>query len=326
MKTIVLVIGTFILMECGLPAAAKQDGAMRSERLTSSYKFISPLLECESDEAGLKLLKPFRHKLVQFLDHRRNKNANHISVYYRDLKNGPWMGVNESENFSPASLLKVPLMMSYFKLAEDDPEILNRKLKVDKLGGHNAAVSIRPSKEIQVGETYTIEEVIQRMIVYSDNEATVMLSNNTTPELFSQTYQDLGLEIPGVRKSQDFMSVREYASFFRILFNASYLNKKMSEKALNILNQSEFKDGIVAGVPKSVPVAHKFGERVFVDPDATAPPSTQLHDCGIVYFPNRPYLLCIMTRGTDAPQLISIIKDVSQFMYQELDQQLSKSK
>ena len=107
-----------------------------------------------------------------------------------------------------------------------------------------------------------------------------------------KVFTDLGITIPGVRGTEDYMSVSDYASFFRILYNASYLTKDDSQKALDLLTKVDFADGIRAGVPKGVPVANKFGER-------SVNGLQQLHDCGIVYYNNHPYLLCIMSRGSD---------------------------
>jgi hypothetical protein len=64
----------------------------------------------------------------------------------------------------------------------------------------------------------------------------------------------------------------------------------------------------------NIPVAHKFGERT-----GFAGGVKQLHDCGIVYYPKNPYLLCIMTRGTDFTKLESTIAAVSKMVYQEFD-------
>src|SRR6185437_13516132 len=93
----------------------------------------------------------------------------------------------------------------------------------------------------------------------------------------------------------------------------TYLSPEMSEKALKLLSQTTFTSGIVAGVPKNIPVAHKFGERAY-DTDATK----ELHDCGIVYFPNHPYMLCIMTKGTDFGSLATVLKTISQKTYDEV--------
>ena len=111
------------------------------------------------------------------------------------------------------------------------------------------------------------------------------------------------------------MSVTDNASFFRILYNASYLTKDNSQKALDLLSKVDFTDGIRAGVPSSVKVANKFGEREVGN-------IIQLHDCGIVYFKDHPYLLCIMSRGTDFTKLAASIKNISRLVYLEVNKQV----
>ena len=85
----------------------------------------------------------------------------------------------------------------------------------------------------------------------------------------------------------------------------------MSEKLLSILSKTEYKGGLVAGVPDNIIVSHKFGERVIGD-------VYQLHDCGIVYYPNNPYLLCVMTKGTEFTKLEKVIQDISGMVYQDM--------
>jgi len=82
---------------------------------------------------------------------------------------------------------------------------------------------------------------------------------------------------------------------------------------LEFLSQVEFKEGIVAGVPRDVVVSHKFGERGTADSN-----TLQLHDCGIVYYPSNPYLLCVMTRGSDFEKLKEVIKTISATIYREI--------
>lgn len=148
------------------------------------------------------------------------------------------------------------------------------------------------------------------MIIYSDNQAANTLINHIDINILNKIYLDLGIKSPEDGQPENFMSVRDYASFFRILYNASYLNRDMSEQALKILTHSQFNQGLSAGVPTQVPVAHKFGERVILG-------DKQLHDCGIVYKENMPYLLCIMTRGNDFNKMSSTIREISGLVYSE---------
>jgi len=293
--------------------------AHREVRHQGGFRYVNPLLECHSDESRYRLLRPFRQKLEAHIHEAvQRKAAIHVSVYFRDLNNGPWMGINERERFEPASLMKVPLMMAYFAMNEEDRGVFSRQVKLDFPESFNLEGNIRPREQMVRGRSYTIDELIRRMIVYSDNDASELLLQRADAETLASVYLDLGLSDPRTITEWDFMTVKEYASFFRILFNASYLSKADSERALRILAQCDFKDGLVAGVPPDTVVAHKYGERSLADQRL---PVRQLHDCGIVYYPQHPYLLCVMTRGTDFTALSGVVRDVSRLVYEEVETQ-----
>jgi beta-lactamase class A len=285
------------------------------ERQTSGeYKFTSPLLDCNSFGGPFALrADSMKQKAEDIINQELgSKFLDHVSVYFRDLSNGPTMGIDEEEEFTPASLLKVPLLIAYFKKAETDPAILKEKITFTTPAGDAVNQNIKPSKQLKEGNEYEAEELIERMIINSDNESANLLLENIDQDFLNKTYTDLGIEIPGTSGSENFMTVKQYASFFRILYNASYLNRGMSEKALSLLSQSEYSNGLKVGIPGDVQIAHKFGERVLGS-------SFQLHDCGIIYKGSTPYILCLMSRGQDFSELERIIQSISRMVYQEVD-------
>ncbi|MDD5574949.1 MAG: class A beta-lactamase-related serine hydrolase [Candidatus Omnitrophica bacterium] len=275
------------------------------------YAFINPLIECESQEVIPELIN-FKNKIAEFVRAAlQNKEALEISVYFRDLNNGPSFSVNENKKFLPASLLKVPIMMAYFKQAETDPSALKKTLTYPGGPPPDYIQYFQAGERLQPGQSYTIEELIRRMIVFSDNEASALLVANDT-STFNSVQKDLGIEYWEYDQMQGAMSDKSYASFFRVLFNASYLNSEMSEKALALLNESQFPFGLAAGVPAGIKISHKFGER-------HEKLVMQLHDCGIIYHPRRPYLLCIMTKGGDMETLSRIIQRISRLVYEAVE-------
>jgi hypothetical protein len=62
--------------------------------------------------------------------------------------------------------------------------------------------------------------------------------------------------------------------------------------------------GLPDGVPSNVKVAHKIGESL-----------ETYSDCGIVYYPGRPYSLCLMIKLP--PQAEPVIRDLSRLTYAE---------
>lgn len=296
-----------------------EHSAVEERRLGGEYKFINPLLEC-TDEIGTSVLtQDIRDKVNNFIKTQINaKKATEVSVYYRDLNNGPWFGYNEKNFFSPASLVKVPLMIAYFKEAENGSGVLSEKIKntlsnTDEL---YSEMDYQPEIKMETGTEYTVEDLILRTVAYSDNVAYKLLFDRLDNSKFLSLFRDFGVDVSKAitDPTGNSLSLKDYASFFRILYNSSYLNKEYSEKALTILSQSTYKRGIVAGVPKDIVVAHKFGERFF-----TGTGEKQLHDCGIVYTDN-PYLLCIMTKGSNFEDLENILGTLSSMTYQYFNQ------
>jgi beta-lactamase class A len=280
---------------------------------SGGFSFVSPLLECEGAEST-KEVSLFEHRIQKILDEATERgDITEASVYFRDLNNGPWFGVNEGALFSPASLLKVPRMITYFKEAERDPSLLGKKIRYEPEADLDLMQNFVPEKKLEPGKEYTVEQLIEQMIVYSENNAKEILAEKDD-RFADAIYKDLGMMVPGTGKLENFMSVKEYASFFRILYNASYLTPYYSDKALELLSRTDFREGLVAGVPQGVTVAHKFGERGIGD-------IKQLHDCGVIYERTHPYLLCVMTRGKDFGPLKQTIQAVSRETYSAVTSQ-----
>jgi hypothetical protein len=88
------------------------------------------------------------------------------------------------------------------------------------------------------------------------------------------------------------------------------------------MSEKNFEYGIRSAIPTTITVADKFGERILQEGERQ---TNELHDCGIVYYPGRPYLLCVMTRGANLSVLPAVLKDISTVVYGAVEAQ-SQSK
>lgn len=289
----------------------------RQVRQVGEYRYINPLLECEVAAGTIDARKQnFRDELVKEIETiKARRGLTETAVYFRDLNNGPAFGIDESGEFFPASLLKVPLMMAYYRWSEQEPGLLSKEVLFEAPRNFGVSVAIKPREELVPGTRYTVEELIKRMIIFSDNQSLALLTERLPQEKIRDLFGILGVGEDVLVDTQGRLTVKEYAGFFRILFNSSYLSRENSEKALLLLASTDYNDALPAGVPKGVSVSHKFGEA------GTGEIERQLHDCGIVYFPNHPYLACVMTRGKDIESLKQSIVDISNFIYGKIDAQ-----
>lgn len=273
----------------------------------NGFKYIKPLMfvddECESDN-----LASVKQRIVEIINrHKANQEVTDASVYFREYESDDWVGFNEDEKYKPGSLFKVPVLMTILKMNEDNPGFLNKVVKYNKPFSIEKNVAYA-SKAIQVGQSYTIKELLTYMIKYSDNNATILLEANMTNDAFQKVFADLGLRVPNATDKEYLISVKEYSLFMRAIYNAAYLTIKDSEFAAELLTQCDFKEGILKGLPNGIIVAHKFGESGDMS-------EKQLHESGIVYVNNTPYLLTVMTKGKDNKKLSQLIAEISQAVY-----------
>lgn len=284
----------------------------------TGYKYTSPLLYLDVPQNNTDFVKKLNSDLLSYVKDAFLKGlAQNVSIYLRFPQLPDWTEINGDQLYSPASLLKVPVMMLYFKQSEFNPTILSKNLKYD-IENDNQKTNYKPKEEMVKGKSYPISDLIRRMIVYSDNTAEDILTMNVNKQDFDQVFDDMQIDRFNYDHQENSMDVKTYSYFFRVLYNSTFLNRNISDQALKLLTQTTFTKGIVGGVPKGIDVAHKFGERYFLDSG-----STQLHDCGIVYFPRSPYVLCVMTRGNSFANLEKVLREISKITY---DSTLAESK
>jgi beta-lactamase class A len=293
---------------------AAEEGA----RCDTDYVYLNESTICEPPSIKKTGYAKTQDELTKYInDEIAAGNLSGASIYFRDLEDGPVWGVNELAEFAPASLLKLPLALVYLSQAERDPKVLEQKLSFPENPPWERYVqSYSPSRSAQPNQSYTVEELLVYMLKYSDNNAygtlQTYLEETGQEQLIRQTFLELGILAPeGIY--DEVVSVRRYASIYRALFNSSFINPDLSEKVLAWLADSDFDRGLDAKLPRELKIANKFGERSL--PDGTK----QLHDCGIVYYPENPYLICVMTKGVDFDKQLNVINHISEEIYKEVD-------
>jgi len=283
----------------------------------SGYKFINPLLGVEFEQSGFfAVSKSIELKINGIVDTEKKKgNITDASVYYRDLEPGYWAGVNENASFSPGKLLKVPLMIAYFKIAEGDPSVLEKKI-TNNLPEITENYLFKPEKGIVRGQTYTVQELINLMIAHSDDEAANLLFDDIDKAALNEIFSDLGISFTEDKETSDFISLKLYSLFFRVLHNATYLNREYSEKALELLSSTNGGFGIWASIPKEIPLIQKNSGRKYVIGKNIG---YEVYDCGLVYYPDHPYLLCISAKGQSLQNIEDFFKNISKEVYAETE-------
>jgi beta-lactamase class A len=228
-----------------------------------------------------------------------------VGLFFEYLPSGSSVDANGSEEVRLASLSKVPLAMSVFKKIERKELSLSTKVTITEKDIDKRFGSLWQKG---VGATFSVEELINEMLVYSDNTAYVALFNLLEDGDIVDVYSALEIEVEH-KEADPFVSPKSFSSIFRSLYLATYLSKENSAYILDILTRTAFSNKIPAGVPSGTKIAHKIG--VFDRFDAQEKVFT---DCGVVYYPSRPYILCIFVQDSE-DKAIEHMSKISKMVY-----------
>ena len=276
-----------------------------------NYKYISPIISIEpvneSERYGA-----LKNEIQTFVDkEKQTGSVQSVSVYLKDFNKGEWMTINPAEIYNPGSLLKVGVLITYMRMAEGHPDFLKREVVYHGEKGFVFPIEHYRSDTVIEGHTYKISDLLECMIKNSDNRATVYLENYMDTTIFKKEFADLGITEPRFNDPTYSLNVKEYSMMFKALYNAGYLKRMASENSLSMLTRSTFKNGLLKELPSGVVIAHKYGEAGNLN-------MHELHESGIIYLNNNPYMITIMTKGTDWDKLSETIGHISRMAYENM--------
>jgi beta-lactamase class A len=273
-----------------------------------NYPLISPLVGVAFPAtSNFPELAKVNRDVQAIVDNAKASGAaEDVGVYFRVPANAHAFGINADKGFDPGSLLKVPIMIAYLKEAEGDPRVLLRRYAYVPEHEPDPSVPNELGPQLKRG-TYSAQELIEAMIETSDNVSKDILTDHADPMILQDVFDEMAVNF--LKDPSGLITPRQYVTFFSRLYSAAYLDRENSNRALAFLTNTAFTQGLIAELPKSIRVAHKYGERgVYQDGVLIG---IELHDCGIVYAPENPYYLCVMTRGTELKKLSNLIADIS---------------
>lgn len=248
----------------------------------SSHKLLAKRIFLSKPNDLLVNFEPLRADLRKDLAYYDGK----VSLYFEYLPTGTSIRMGEKEHLVAASLLKVPAVMELYQLAEQDDVNLDDTitLKEEWLDAGYGELYKKGA-----GYTSTIREFAELALEKSDNTALNAIQSVVdahATEKMTSAYEALDVDYVDDAHTNLSLSARAYASFLKCLYFACYISPDSSQEIMTSLTRSTYgEDGRLGKyIPSDVKIAHKIG---------VAGDQVQ-SDCGIVYVPNRHYILCVM--------------------------------
>jgi beta-lactamase class A len=230
-----------------------------------------------------------------------------------DLSSGLVAAYNANASMPAASTIKVAIMVEVFKNLEAGAFTLNDRLVLqagDRDDG-SGDLSFAP-----VGSSYTISDLLARMIDVSDNTAANMLIRKVGRQNINRTMYALGLRHTYLTDyiRTDEWSVRDdlrssasdMVRLLRLMAQRRLVDAWASNQMIDILEDDRINSLLPAALPDSIAIAHKTGS--FFD---------TLNDVGIVYAAGAPYVIAVMTTALPSQGIgASFIHSLSRLVYQ----------
>jgi beta-lactamase class A len=263
-----------------------------------------------------------RSALVRLIDQSGAEAA--VVWHPLEARTGEEIRIGATTRFHAASTMKIPVMIELFHQAALGQLRLDDSITVSNQ--FHSIVDGSPyelsATEDSDGETYkaigkpmTLRALCDAMITVSSNLA----ANNLIEKLGARRIQETvdGLGASGM---QVLRGVEDQKAFDRNLNNTTdalglatlldklgrgeVVSREASVTMVQILERQTLNDGIPAGLPPGIRVAHKTGTITKIH-----------HDAAIVYAA-RPYVLIVLVRGLDdQKRSATLIADISRAVY-----------
>jgi len=258
------------------------------------YKIYEGNLSISRDQGILNKKKEGWLCLKKNLENKIGNFKGKVSLVVEDLSTGWVISFNEDSLIPSASLVKVPIMLSYFYAAQEGKVNLRDNIRLksfEKVAG-SKVLGRSP-----VGSQFIVEELFDPMITVSDNAAANALIDLLGFDTLNSYFKKMGLkntniardmlDFRGRREGQEnYTTAADMAYILDKLYRRQFLNQEVSEKCLLLLNQQKINDRIPRDLPKDdVSVAHKTGLERHI-----------CHDAGIVYTQKGNFLICVLVK------------------------------
>jgi len=240
-----------------------------------------------------------KEKVIEKFEEKTRNLSGVYGLYVSDLESDFSYGVNENETFQAASLIKLPVMVAFYKEVEAGNINLDETYslrKEDKVAGSGSLYK-KP-----IGYKVTYRDLVELMGKQSDNTAFKITRNLLGDEKINEVIKLSGMLNTSLEKNTT--TPKDIGVFFENLWKGNIVNKTSRDGILESLTNTIYENHIVAGIPRGIRVAHKYGREINV-----------VNDAGIV-FTDTPFVIVIMSKGVIEREADKVIPELARIVFE----------
>jgi len=290
----------------------KQQSSVPANKDETEYPLLHPMRALLPQDDFIVSFKPLRLKLENLVSYWAERGVV-VAIQMEYLNTGSYLSINQNYRMLPASLTKVPVAMMVLRRIEEGSLSFDQTLVIKQEDLDNKWGEMY---KLPVGTQFKLREVVEKSLIESDNTAHKMLYRLVGVNEAQDMSVELNLE--DLFDKEGKITAREYAKLLRSLYTSSYLKAENSEMMLDLMSQDQVVKFLIRGLGSGVKYAHKFGESAAI---------YSYLDAGIVYVPNRPYVLVVMVHDEEGRVKITreiagkeIFEQVARWTYEYVSQ------
>jgi beta-lactamase class A len=256
------------------------------------------------------------------------KSGADVAVYFRTLDGRAQWSARADDLFHAASTMKIPVMIELFHQVQEGKVKLTDTLLVKNefhsiVDGSPYVLNASDDSEGELykaeGQKRTLRELCEVMIKVSSNLAANLLIEKLGVENIRAEVLSLGADGMNVKRGvedgkafekglNNTTTARSLGILLQAIAEGKAVDAASSNEMVAILEWQKFNEGIPAGLPKGIPVAHKTGE------------ITKIHHDAAIVFAKRPFILVILVRGlAEKMDSAALMAEVSKSLYEALE-------
>jgi poly-gamma-glutamate capsule biosynthesis protein CapA/YwtB (metallophosphatase superfamily)/beta-lactamase class A len=237
----------------------------------------------------------FLNELRTELEDYINPYQGKITLHYLNLESEISFNISSGKKVPAASTIKLPLAIYVMTLVDKGEMDLTEKLSYKSHHYYGGSGVIQNDK---IGSSYSIEDLVEKALVYSDNIAFIMLKERVGQKQFIQFMKRLGAAVT-YPDGQNLTSASDLILYAKELYRLAKVSEN-GAKLINYLENTIYNTTIPHGITGKN-IAHKVG---------MIPKDLIYNDVALVY-DKQPFALAVTTEGIGYEKSQQVIADIA---------------
>lgn len=221
--------------------------------------------------------------------------AGEASVAVWNLADGRYAALDESRSWYAASTFKAALLLAAYQQRDAGALDFDKIVTVEEKYAENDLGTLE-YLGIKVNDQITVRDAIKGMIVVSDTSLAALVQDQLGGNVVDSALREIGATVMTVNSRDLPTTASDLTQLLVAIVDGHGVSAASRDEMLSLLAREWYTSGIIAGLPAGTQYAHKSGTL-----------GAATHDAAIVWGPEGPYIIVVMTDGSGGWEPIAAV-------------------